>query len=659
MRDTILEASVYKESLSTLKNKLIKEQDLSIIEANYIVGFYDAVRSLNLFTSNYFKNFEYDGELFDLNNIQKFVKYPETFYDIVMLVMHSKTLLENFTVSFDGLNVKLSKKSKIETPTEKEVDEDSLRGLALFEQYKVAEDANYYTFFAPNYEVGKKLRTFYAQVYPNDKDIKRMPNLFFGSWCIFSSKKGFFKSQKHQDSDIWLVTFLKNNPAEMLRKKYNVKSLYDDILIRSLLSNGQEYSKAKNQLGEVYLMKANGQLGNGPNYGYHNYLNSPGHGLVDSDLELKPTYRYSSISVKNIGKVKEPFEVHNGVLMKCATNSEVVRIPDGVTEIAAGAFFGLHKVAHVICPVSLIKICAGAFEKMHGLRILQVRNTLEVIENGAFVDPGVPYELTFKNDAYKTITARDMSINTNLFVIGVIEGHRNVYDIQEYTIKKPSKLRYAPREILTAFRYLQNKFATPQEAKKTTESLVSKSLTESFKVKRQRYEMTDAYSIEGTKLILDAEKQVAPKITSLEIPEGIESIKGSFRNYTNLKTPNFPETLIDIGDADFAGSAIVTLDLYKTSITVIPERKFANMLNLETVILPKKLYELREKAFIGSMLEKIYISANCYVADLVFKDCVFLDTIYVEDFHDFTEKTNRSVLISIQQNKIKIKEGRH
>lgn len=659
MKKTIVEASVYKESLQKIKELLITKQGLSKIEANYVIGFYDAIRNLNLFSSNYFKNFEYEGELFDLNNIQKFVKFPETFYDVVMLVMHNSALLENFQINFDGINVKLAKKEIIKKEEKKE------EKATVFDAFKVAEDLNYYTFHIPNAKIAKRFRTFYAEVYPNDQDIKNFSNFFFPTWCVLSSSaEHHFTNQKHQNSDIWLVTFLKQNPAEKLRNEYGVSSLSNNEKVSESLSYGDEFSKQKNQLGEIYLMKNDGTTGNGSNYGYHAYTNSPHSGSSKSFLNTKPIYSYGSIDILKKQSISEAFEIKNGKLINCNINNDVIKVPEGVIEIEKGAFKNLSNVKKIVMPISLIKINNDAFEQLPNLRAIQLRNNIEVIEANAFDKLN---SNSFNNTFYlsqnqlKDLTWRDVSSGPQFFMIGVIEESKDATEKEreerpssyymDYIIKKPSKLRYMPREIVNVYKYLQKSFGV----KSTDELKENKIIKETFQIKRPKYEMADLYSVEpGNKMIIDADEEDAKTIKSFEIPEGIEVLKGSFKKFLKLENISFPSTLKEIKIEFFSDVPLINLDLSKTKIKEITHGQFSNMIYLEKVILPDTIKIINPYAFSGSTLESIYIKNGVDVLFNAFKNCPFLEIVYTDDPIDF--KINVPYAINFPKNIVVLKQ---
>jgi len=634
-KQVLTEAGRFTTALNSIKNYLINDMGLSLIEANYITKFYSAVKDLNLFDSNYFKNFEYEGEVFDLKNVEKFVKFPESFYDIVLLVMHSKTFLANYNIDFDGINVKLAKKEIIP----KEEKKDKLN-KTLFDDYKVAEDENYYTFYIPNAAVAKKFRTFYGAMYPDDQDIKDLQNFFFPTWCIMSSSaNSLFGSQKHEKNDIWLVTYLKTNPAKMLKEKFEVDSLLD---VTSYLNQS-----VKNTLGEVYLMKKDGSLGNGRNYGYHVFSNSPGTGLEESVLRPNVSYTYGNLDVsQTVDTMVDAFVIEEGILKKCNLNKKVVVLPEGVTEIAEGAFLNLTDIEQVVLPVSTTTIKNKAFTNLRNLKLVNVKNTLEVIESNAFINVNAYDDMIqmYENDR---ATLRDSSFNNEFFAIGVLAKLKTNDGIDQYEIKKPSQLRYMPKSLLNTFKYYQSLNSGQTESA----NYLNHILKESFRVKRPTYINEELYSIEGNTLYLDADKKDAEKVTKLELPEGSEKIIGSLKLFKNLKEIVFPSTVKQLYDFEFP-SDIKKIDLSKAKDLNIPV--FTGLISLEEVLLsPANETTILPNAFSNTGVEQLYIPKKVSIALNAFKNAPFLETLIVDNDDYFLYYQDAEVLNQLEKLGIK------
>lgn len=638
-------SKAYIASISNIKERLISELGLSEIEANYITSYYTAIKELNLFSSKTFKNFEYDGELFDLNDVQKFVKFPESFYDIVMLVFHNKIFLEKYTITFNGITVKLDKK-KLE-----QGDEELGKVMSTpFDAYKVAEDENYYTFYAPSATIAKEFRTFYAEVY-SDEDIKKIPDFFFPNWCIVSSQAGYhFSKEKHSKSDIWLITYLKQNPAELIRKELNVDSLWKTREAYQLLSSPvtREAIALRNKLGEIYLMKKDGNVGMGRNYGYHNYSNMQSKDRKVSDLIPPTFYSYASINISENKLFLKQFEIEEGKLKKCFANTKVVKVPFGVIEIESEAFKKLNSVEQVVLPPSLLKISTQAFVDMPLLKKVFVHNTLEVIESNAF----------------KNVKNYENSINgifdEGVFLFGVLEKEKNTI-----VVSKPAQLRFAPRELTRMYKNVQEKAEDMKKYMLDTE----KTLEESFRVKRPSYEMLDYFSIEGgNRLIFDADPKDAVNVTDITVPEGVEYIFGSLKNFVNLTTLIFSSTVKEVKGLNMSSSKAISdlkklkvLDMSQSQVEDLTSFKLSGLINLRTVLLPKTIKEINSEFFASTGIENIFVPASIanQLQIKTIKNTPFLEVISTDSVDAFITNASEEFLNYVEKQKIILVEKEH
>ena len=78
------------------------------------------------------------------------------------------------------------------------------------------------------------------------------------------------------------------------------------------------------------------------------------------------------------------FFVRGGVLYAYFGNGGEIVIPDGVTRIAPGVFYGRRELTGVTFPASLTSIGAQAFCCCHGLKQVTIPESVTSIERGAF-----------------------------------------------------------------------------------------------------------------------------------------------------------------------------------------------------------------------------------------------------------------------------------
>lgn len=646
----LLEVSQAKIALDKLKKGLKEELQLSDIEITYLTEFYKEVKKLKLFESSYFKNFEYEGELFNLEDIQTFAKYPEAFYDIVMIVLHNRSFLDLYSVSFNGVNVELE---KIVMADKKEKDTQKMTRTP-YDQYKVAEDSNYFTFYVPNYNMGQEIRNFYEMLYPEDKRVFQNDN-YKPTWCIISSSGSHhFSSEKIKQTDKWLVTFTKQNPADLQEE---------------FMPPMDWLTFKKKKLGEVFLMNEKGNLENkspnrtngkgeeigGDNYGYHNFTNNPYFGKFGSTLSPKPAYSYENIDLDDPVFYSD-FVVEGGVLTAVFLNKEVIRVPQGVSEIATGAFSN-SDVEEVILPPSTRIIRSEAFIKTRNLHTIRATNNLEVIESNAF---SRSYSSAYNNT--RRFEGRKSEYSGRQEVIkGVLSGIFFTFGVYEkssegLSISKPSQLRYIPKSLKKGMKNIQ-KYIESEEVKQ--EERKRKGIKESFRVKRDRYEQTELFSIEGTKLVLDLDLDLASEIEEIDLSdvEGIKELSSyTWEQYfSKLRKIVFPPNVEDISNVNFSDiKTLREVDLSNTQVETIPNSMLAENTRLRKIKLPDTVREINEKAFASSGIDSLEIPSEASLHPTALKNTPFLKVIYVDDVEKFKENQSEQTLKRLASQKIKI-----
>lgn len=95
-----------------------------------------------------------------------------------------------------------------------------------------------------------------------------------------------------------------------------------------------------------------------------------GNGSADSGTPDETVPR-----VGTVGKGSPGFDILAGRLMRYCGNEEVVSIPDTVTSISQGAFYGNHKVKKILVPASVTSVQGYAFYDCTNLRYIVFAGT--------------------------------------------------------------------------------------------------------------------------------------------------------------------------------------------------------------------------------------------------------------------------------------------
>jgi hypothetical protein len=271
----------------------------------------------------------------------------------------------------------------------------------------------------------------------------------------------------------------------------------------------------------------------GRNVGYHNWINHPGTALDKSSLDPKPKYTYDKfekIAVKS-------FTVERGSLIKYDGTESVVNIPQGVYNIAEGAFNDNSYIKTVVFPYSVSRISNGAFNNCVSLKNVVLTHNVKEIEKQAF----------------------DKQILNNAN-IGVFVKEKD----GSYRVVKPNDAYWYPDELKKVGKDSNNnnKAAEIAESKKELEYITINEVkidlrNISFKPKRvRRYfnsnkytldsgEEVQLYYVEGGKISFNEKLTGLNVYESIEIPEGAYSFRTPI--YGNYEGITFPRTFLEIG----------------------------------------------------------------------------------------------------------------
>lgn len=127
------------------------------------------------------------------------------------------------------------------------------------------------------------------------------------------------------------------------------------------------------------------------------------------------------------------------------------------------------------------------------------------------------------------------------------------------------------------------------------------------------------------------------KITGLKFADGsgVTSIGDhAFKNCSNLKTiENIPSTLTDIKAWCFESTALESVDLSNTHITIMRDGVFFNNTSLTSITLPNKLEKFWDRAFQGcTALNNIVMPSTVVEIDnYVFEGCTSLSNVKFND----------------------------
>lgn len=677
--NTLLLESTRKERNKLKYQKLLnilQERGFTAPSALYLVRYAEAIYALGNDRSK-FKNFEIFLDLYfkdalkytkgaahEIKSLLKDpdtqIKYPVAFVELVMNVFHSTKFLANYKVNVDPSKgtIEFEERPKNDSDEiDRSIDpenpkDDFERRLVKYApkllNYFYTQDDNWITFKPRTPTEAQPLRTFYLTLYGDDYPAIKHPrfaDILCPTWCILSSNKSMFNSQKADPArDSWYITFSKRHILDLIAGLFSAQLDSDgstkevtredllgpdgDLDYERIIHNFTYYASRRNELlGEAFLSSAK-TVSQHSNVGVHNFQNSPGSAIPESLLVPKKSYDYP----ENIYS-GEQFNIEGGVLIGTIEKPGVhtIKVPLGVTEIAGNAFAGINNVTTVILPPSVRTIKSDAFSGMPVLNRIILNDTLEVVETNGF-------KLT---DKYGTIRRLDK------VVIGVPK--RNMMPESQDDVRRPLNLKYIPKI------YDNFLFGVEDEAPILKD--------EKYELRRELFINRDGLLVEnGCLVALDKRRMPEDSHEVYELPEGIISISNTL-NMSNLpKKIVFPRTLTSIPTGTFNDTNILTapteleeLDFSKCNISVIPDGAFANNKYIKKIILPNSTRTIGNRAFHSATdLETVVIPASVTnISRSAFGNNIALKNI-VTDNKDELLKKLKSLYTKVDRNGVVI-----
>ena len=290
-------------------------------------------------------------------------------------------------------------------------------------------------------------------------------------------------------------------------------------------------------------------------------------------------------------RIKEPFEIENGVLKNYRGADPVVNIPDTVTEIWYSVFYNHENIEKIIIPKSCVKIANSALSGLKPSVCFEVDsdNPRYYSENGCLIDR-------------TTSTLVRGSIN------GVIPSDGSVNKIGEEAFKGYVELTQV--EIPNTIVEVGN------GAFSNCENLQNVSIAE------------------GVTRIGSNAFYHCRTLTSVNLPNSLEEIGYSaFAGCAALTDISIPESVVRLGSDAFSGcEKLVSVEI-SSSITTLESHVFSDCCSLATVLVPKSVTEIGNGAFHNcTTLTDIKIPESVIeIGDSAFGGCKSLSDIILPD----------------------------
>ena len=346
-------------------------------------------------------------------------------------------------------------------------------------------------------------------------------------------------------------------------------------------------------------------------------------------------------------------------------------IPDGVTNIAYGAFFGCSQLEQITIPSSVKSIESGAFQDCSSLTSIDIPEGVTTINIQTFYGCSslrtvtIPSTVTEIGDKafsgtnnlasvicyieepfainYNSIFSKYNSrVSTTLYVPeGTVEKYQSTDGWKDFSSIEVIG-NYADDDLFTAFtkENVEMTFRVLDNDKKTCQ--VGSDLVASINVETSN-QVTIPEIAKGYKVTAIGDRAFynCRSLTHVWLHESIESIGDSaFYNCTSLRVVDIPRSVKRISSKAFINTPYVTLNIPYDHVDVLPADMVYNV--KVNITQPKKKAEL-ERVFIPKPVKTI--------GDRVFSNCKAVKAMVVDEENTtFDSRDNCNAIIRTSNN---------
>ena len=300
-------------------------------------------------------------------------------------------------------------------------------------------------------------------------------------------------------------------------------------------------------------------------------------------------------------------------------------IPDSVTRIGDGAFYGCTSLASIVIPNSVTSIGVSAFYGCTSLTSINIPNSVTSIGEGAFGNCTKLTSIEIPN----SVTRIGNSAFNGCTSLASVDIPNSVTSIDRYAFQGCTSLASID---------IPNSVTSIGEvAFYGCTSLTSIDIPNSVtSIDRYAfYGCTSLASIDIPNSVTSIDYSAFSGCTSLasiDIPNSVTSIGGSaFQGCTSLVSIDIPNSVTSIGYSSFSGcTSLASIDL-PNSVTSIDNYAFQGCTSLTSVTIPNSVRGIGSSAFQGcTSLKNVTFSANLSsIGDFSFEGCKSLETINI------------------------------
>ena len=286
---------------------------------------------------------------------------------------------------------------------------------------------------------------------------------------------------------------------------------------------------------------------------------------------------------------------------------ESLVIENSVTSIGKYAFYGCENLSTVTIPDSLTSIGVRAFSNCANLTMIRIPDSVTDIGNNAFENCNANLTIKAGPDSVAKAYAENNNIQFILFMSGTCgENLTWTLDAQDGCVR------------ISGLGDMTN-YTSDNKAPWLSSGITIRTVIVNKGVKSIGDNAFDSY--------LNSKS----KITSVQLPEGLERIgKNAFR-YCDLTSLTIPESVVSIGDYAFISNDRITSITIPNSITTIGKYAFSYIDSLISIKLSENINRIESGTFTHcySLTEIVIPDCVTYIGPYAFSGCTSLTKINI------------------------------
>ncbi len=328
-------------------------------------------------------------------------------------------------------------------------------------------------------------------------------------------------------------------------------------------------------------------------------------------IEVDPRNRYFT----SVDGVLFNYDTTKIVYCPNAKATDDYKIPESVTTIGYGAFFGCKNLTKLNIPNHITEIHESAFEECTNITSVSLPESVKIIKLCAF------------SSCYKL---QKFEVDSRNQYFSTIDGVLFNFD-KTKLVSCPNKTQYAiPSKTRIIGEY----------AFQGCKDMEGVTIPNSVKIIEQGAfsycnGLTSISIPKSVKEIGSACFWSSENINTILLPNDITKIdRSTFKNCKNLATITIPNSVKEIGDYAFLNCDNLTEVVISNNVQTIGEGAFANCKKLESIIIPQRVEGINNYAFYNCKnLKSVVIEqgAKKWIGESTFKNCESLIAVKLEE----------------------------